>query len=89
MEHFSYKGGCGYVNIVHVLRPLKELAWATNKQLQVISNKNIFKIVILLRKLKNKAVFNRVGGISPAAPVLAGPVFSQGKKQNSIFAKGK
>ena len=39
MEYFSYKGSCGY--IVHVLRHLKEeLAWATNKQLQVISNKS-------------------------------------------------
>ena len=58
MKLFSYKGGCGvyiysysysYVNVC-ILKHLKEeLAWAINKQLRVISNKMLFKIVILLR----------------------------------------
>ena len=39
---FSYKGGCG-VLAVHVSSQLKgELAWATDKQLQVISNIMLF-----------------------------------------------
>ena len=38
-----------YVN-VHELRHLKEeLVWATDKRLQVISNKMLFKTVIPLR----------------------------------------
>ena len=42
---------------VRVSRHLKEeLAWATNKWLWVISNKMLFKTVIPLMKLKNKAV---------------------------------
>ena len=50
MEHFGHKGGCGYVNIIRVLRPLKEeLAWATNKQLKVVSNKMFFKTIIPLK----------------------------------------
>ena len=31
--------------------------------------------------------FNRVGGISPAAPVLAGPDFSQGKNKIPFLQK--
>ena len=38
---FSYNGGCG-MRGRHVSRRLKEeLAWATDKQLQVISNYNV------------------------------------------------
>ena len=33
--------------------------------------------------------YHRAGGIGPAASVLAGSAFSQGKSNNSIFAKGK
>ena len=33
--------------------------------------------------------YHRAGGIGPAALVLAGSAFSQGKSNNSIFAKGK
>ena len=48
-ERFSYKGGCG-VHGLHVLSRLKgELAWATDKRLQVISNIMLFKTVIPLR----------------------------------------
>ena len=44
---FSYKGVCVGV---HVSRRLKEeLAWATDKWLQVISNTMLFKTVIPLR----------------------------------------
>ena len=43
------KVGMRYVNI-HALRHWKEeLAWAIDKRLQVISNKMLFKTVILLR----------------------------------------
>ena len=45
---------------IHVSRRLKEeLAWATDKRLQVISNIMLFKTVIsLCKKLKNKAVLS-------------------------------
>ena len=44
---------------VHVSRRLKvELAWVTDKWLQVISNIMLFKTVIPLRNLKNKAVLS-------------------------------
>ena len=43
MKQFSYKGGCG----VHGY--LKELAWATYKQVHVISNIILFKTVMPLR----------------------------------------
>ena len=48
---FSYKGGCGVRGrTVHVSRCLKEeLAWATYKRFQVISNIMLFKTVIPLR----------------------------------------
>ena len=49
MECFSYKVDVGYMG-VHILRCLKEeLAWATDKQLWVISNIMLFKTVLLLR----------------------------------------
>ena len=35
--------------------------------------------VIAKALIKAPATMNRAGGIGPAAPVLAGPVFSQGK----------
>ena len=55
MEHFSYKGGCG----VCVSRLLKEeLAWVIDKRLWVISNKMLFKTILPLKKLKNKAILN-------------------------------
>ena len=42
---------------IHVLRRLKEeLAWATDKQLQIFSNIMLFKTVsYTTKKLKNKA----------------------------------
>ena len=44
---------------VHISRRLKkELVWAADRQLQVISNKMLFKTVVPLRNLKNKAVLN-------------------------------
>ena len=49
MVRFSYKGGCG-VRERTLLKSLKEeLAWAIDKQLQLISNKMLLKIVIPLR----------------------------------------
>ena len=48
-EYFSYKGVCGVSVSVCVSKHLKEeLTWATDKQLQVISNM-LFKIVTPLR----------------------------------------
>ena len=48
-ERFSYKGGYGCVG-VHIPRRLKEeLAWATDKWLQVINNIILFKTVTPLR----------------------------------------
>ena len=48
VEHFSYNVGVVYVK-VHILRHLKEeLAWALDKQLQVISYTMLFKVIILL-----------------------------------------
>ena len=48
-ERLSYKGGCG-MHGHNILRQLtEELAWATDKQLQVISNIMLFKTVISLR----------------------------------------
>ena len=47
---FSYKGGCGIRECMHVVRNLKEeLAWAIDKWLWVISNTVLFKTVIPLR----------------------------------------
>ena len=49
MEHFSYKGGSG-VHWSMCIKALKEeLAWAIDKQLQVTSNKMLFKTVLPLR----------------------------------------
>ena len=57
------KVGVAYVN-VHVSRCSKEeLAWAIDKQLQVISNKILFKTVLhTTKKLKNKAalIYNNI-----------------------------
>ena len=48
-KHFGYKGGCGVCVGVHVSRHLKEeLAWATYRWLQVLSNIMLFKTVIPL-----------------------------------------
>ena len=50
MEHFSYTGGCGVRERIHVSKNLKEeLAWVIDKQLWVVNNKMLFKTVILLR----------------------------------------
>ena len=49
MEYFSYKGGCGIHEHAHIKPFNKELAWATNKWLWVISNTNVIKTVIPLR----------------------------------------
>ena len=40
MKHFSYKGGCGMMQIGAFK---KELAWDTGKQLQLISTTMLFK----------------------------------------------
>ena len=48
-ECFCYKGGSGMQG-VHVSRLLKEeLAWATDKWLQLISNMMLFKTVVPLK----------------------------------------
>ena len=39
MECFSYKGGCGVHECTCIEALKKKLAWAIDKQLQVISNK--------------------------------------------------
>ena len=49
MERFSYKGGCGVGERMHIKSLKEELAWAIDKRLQVVSNKMLFKIVIPLR----------------------------------------
>ena len=46
MEHFSHKDGCG-VMCIEALE--EELALATNKWLQVISNIMLYKIIIPIR----------------------------------------
>ena len=46
MERFSYKSGCGIHECMHLKA---ELAWAIDKRLWVISNKMLFKTVILQR----------------------------------------
>ena len=49
MVRFSYKGGCGVRGFTHIEAIKEELAWATDKRLQVISNIMLFKTVIPLR----------------------------------------
>ena len=49
MEHFSYKGGCDVCECKRIEPFKKELAWAIDKRLWVISNKMLFNIVIPLR----------------------------------------
>ena len=46
MEHFSNKTGCG---VMHIETFKKELTWAIDKGLRVISNIMLFKTVITLR----------------------------------------
>ena len=62
MEHFNYKGGYDVRERTHIKEFIKEeLAWAIDKQLQVISNKMLFNIVIATtKKLKKKALNNVV-----------------------------
>ena len=47
-ERFSYKGGCG-VRKHKRIKVFKELCWAIDKWLQVISNKMLFKTAMPLR----------------------------------------
>ena len=49
MKRFSYKCGCGVRECTHIEEFKEELAWATDKWLQVVSNKMLFKTVIPLR----------------------------------------
>ena len=46
--HFSYKGGCGVHGCTRIKEIKEEMAWATDKRLQVISNIMLFKTVIPL-----------------------------------------
>ena len=46
IERFSYKGGCGVHGRTRIKVIKEELAWATDKRLQVISNVVLFKTVI-------------------------------------------
>ena len=48
-EHFSHKDGCGVHGCTRIEAIKEELAWGTDKQLQVISNIMLFKTVIPLR----------------------------------------
>ena len=43
MEHFSYKGGSGVHRHMCIDTFKEELAWAIDKQLQVISNTMLFQ----------------------------------------------
>ena len=54
MECFSYKTGYGVSGCMHIETLKKELAWATGRRLQVISNIKLFKSYTT-KKLKNKA----------------------------------
>ena len=54
-EHFSYKGGCGIRGRTCIKAIKEKLVWATDKQLQFISN---IMSVIPLRNYKNKAVLS-------------------------------
>ena len=44
MEHFSFKGGCGICGCTRIKAFKEELAWATDKWLQVSSNIMLFVI---------------------------------------------
>ena len=58
-EHFSYKGGCGICEHMHINALKEELAWAIDKWLQIISYIMLFKVVIVTtRKIKNKDILN-------------------------------
>ena len=49
MKHFSYEGGCYMHGYTRIKVFQKELAWDTDKWLQVINNIMLFKTVIPLR----------------------------------------
>ena len=49
MVHFSYEGGCGVLECMHIKALKGELAWAIHRWLWVISNTVLFKTVIPLR----------------------------------------
>ena len=49
MERLQLKGGCGICECTYIDALKEELAWAIDKQLQVISNKMLLKTVIPLR----------------------------------------
>ena len=49
MVHFSYKGGYGVCECMHVEVFKEELAWAIDEQLRFISNTMLFKTVIPIR----------------------------------------
>ena len=51
MDNFSYKGGCGVCECTCFKAFKIELAWGTDKQLWVNSNKMLFKLLYIpLRK---------------------------------------
>ena len=49
IKRFSYKGGCGIRERMHIKVFKRKLAWAIDKRRQVISNKMLFKTIIPLR----------------------------------------
>ena len=49
MESFSYKGGFGIRECMHIKALKEELVWAIDKRLWLIITKMLFKIVIPLR----------------------------------------
>ena len=49
IECFEYKSGCGIHEHMHIEHLKEELAWTIDKELQLISNTIIFKIVSPLR----------------------------------------
>ena len=56
MECFSYKGGCGILECMHIDTLKEGLSWAIDKQLRLIININSYTT----KNLKNEAVFNIV-----------------------------
>ena len=46
MERFSYKGGCGIRELMHIEDLKEELASTIHKRLQVISNIMLFETAI-------------------------------------------
>ena len=49
MERFSYKGGYGVHEHMHIKTLKGKLSWAIDKPLQLIINAMLFKTVILVR----------------------------------------